>query len=190
MTNFCVTFIVLTTAKFLFWCKNGWMDFYTGKSSVRALLLLKKNYFLFKLLMKVSSSTLRCVFFPCPKIVHYRDQIWLWLLWKYCIFVALFKEFTAWKVPTFGVFSGPYFPAFGLNTGIYGVNLRIQSECRKIQTRKNSVLGHFSRSDSSTEPSHNFISLLFSIWMPLTIVITSTITTLSLSIAKYTQGWI
>ena len=87
-------------------------------------------------------------------------------------------------------YSGPYFLVFRLNMEIYSVNLRIQSECRKIQTRKNSVLGHFSRSDSSTEPSHNFISLLFSIWMPLTIVITSTITTLSLSIAKYTQGWI
>ena len=27
------------------------------------------------------------------------------------------------------------------------VSLRIQSECRKIQTRKNSVFGHFSRND-------------------------------------------
>ena len=33
-------------------------------------------------------------------------------------------------------FSGPYFPAFGLNTGRYGVFLRTQSECRKIGTRK------------------------------------------------------
>ena len=31
-------------------------------------------------------------------------------------------------------------------TEIYGVNLRIQSEYRKIRTRKNSVFGHFSRS--------------------------------------------
>ena len=27
---------------------------------------------------------------------------------------------TAWKVSKYGVFSGPYFPAFGLNTGKYG----------------------------------------------------------------------
>ena len=27
-----------------------------------------------------------------------------------------------------GVFSGPYFPVFGLNTELYGVNFRIQSE--------------------------------------------------------------
>ena len=44
-----------------------------------------------------------------------------------------------------GVFSGPYFPVFGLNTDIYGVNIRIQSEYRKIRTRRNSVFGHFSR---------------------------------------------
>ena len=32
-------------------------------------------------------------------------------------------------------YSGLYFPAFGLNTKRYGVSLRIQSKCRKIQTR-------------------------------------------------------
>ena len=46
---------------------------------------------------------------------------------------------TAWKVSKFGVFSGPYFPAFRLNTERYSVSLRIQSECWKIQIRKNSV---------------------------------------------------
>ena len=52
---------------------------------------------------------------------------------------------TTWKVSKYGVFSGPYFPAFGLNAEIYQVNLRIQSEYRKIWTRKTSVFGHFSR---------------------------------------------
>ena len=46
------------------------------------------------------------------------------------------------------VFSGPYFPVPGLNTEIYGVNLRIQSEFEKIQNRKNSVFGDFSGSDN------------------------------------------
>ena len=46
----------------------------------------------------------------------------------------------------YGVFSGPYFPVFGLYTEIYSVNLRIHSKYRKIRTRKNSVFGHFSRS--------------------------------------------
>ena len=44
-----------------------------------------------------------------------------------------------------------YFPVFGLNTEglnmeIYGVNIRIQSEYRKIRTRNNSLFGHSSRS--------------------------------------------
>ena len=58
---------------------------------------------------------------------------------------------TTWKVSKYGVISSPYFPVFRLNTGIYGVNLRIQSEYRKIRTRNNSVLGHFSRSDCICE---------------------------------------
>ena len=45
-----------------------------------------------------------------------------------------------------GFFSGPHFPVFGLNAEIYEVNLCIQSECRKIRTRNNSVFGLFSRS--------------------------------------------
>ena len=52
------------------------------------------------------------------------------------------KHFTACKVSKYGVFSGPYFNAFGLNTEIYV----IQFEYRKIRTRKNSIFGDFSRS--------------------------------------------
>ena len=33
-------------------------------------------------------------------------------------------------------FSGPHFPVFGLNTETYSLNLRIQSECRKMRKRK------------------------------------------------------
>ena len=50
---------------------------------------------------------------------------------------------TAWKVSKYRVFSGPYFPAFGLNTERYELSLRIRSKCGKIRTRKNSVFGHF-----------------------------------------------
>ena len=32
-------------------------------------------------------------------------------------------------------YSGPYFPAFGLNMEKYFVSLRIQSQCEKIRTR-------------------------------------------------------
>ena len=50
------------------------------------------------------------------------------------------------KVSKYGDFSGPYFPVFGLSTEIYGVNLRIQSDSRKIGTKKKSLFGPFSRS--------------------------------------------
>ena len=50
------------------------------------------------------------------------------------------------KVSKYGVIPGPYFPVFGLNTGIYSVNLRIQSEYKKIRTRNNSGFELFSRS--------------------------------------------
>ena len=70
--------------------------------------------------------------------------------------------FSARKVSKYGVISGPYFPAFGLNTEIYSVNLLIQSECRKIRSRNNSVFGHFSRSGfqltwSSVHGLHSFL---------------------------------
>ena len=71
----------------------------------------------------------------------------------YCTQVHAFvcpfsRTSTAWKVSKYGVFSGPYFPVFGLNTEIYSVNLRIQSKYRKLRTRKNSIFGHFSRSNT------------------------------------------
>ena len=61
----------------------------------------------------------------------------------------------------YGIISGPCFPVFGLNTRIYFVNLRIQSEYRKIQTRNNSVFGHFSCSESfdNYESSPLFLDL-------------------------------
>ena len=40
------------------------------------------------------------------------------------------------KSPPIWSFSGPHFAVFGLNTEIYRVNLRIQSEFGKMQTRK------------------------------------------------------
>ena len=49
------------------------------------------------------------------------------------------KKKNARKVTKYEVISGPYFPVFGLSTEIYSVNLRIQSEYRKIRTRNNFV---------------------------------------------------
>ena len=44
------------------------------------------------------------------------------LLLAFILFWLIYCPNTAWKVSKYGVFSGPYFPVFGLNTEIYGVN--------------------------------------------------------------------
>ena len=48
----------------------------------------------------------------------------------------------------YGLFCGPYLPAFGLSMEIYTINLPIQFICEKIRTRKNSVFGQFSSSEN------------------------------------------
>ena len=67
-------------------------------------------------------------------------------LWKFFKAASTWAIDLVWKVSKYGVLSGPYFPAFGLNTERYSVSLHIQFNCGKIGTRKNSVFGHFSRS--------------------------------------------
>ena len=47
-----------------------------------------------------------------------------------------FQSITLRKKYPYLEFSGPYTPAFGLNAEIYRVNIRIQSECGKVQTGK------------------------------------------------------
>ena len=97
-------------------------------------------------------------FWFCRKLVSvsiYNVGSILLLLKK--INISSLPSYTAWKVSKYGVNSGPLFPVFGLNTEIYLVNLRIQSEYRKIRTRNNSVFGHFSSSVSVTKiypPAH------------------------------------
>ena len=53
-----------------------------------------------------------------------------------CFNIFIFDYDTTWKVSILGFFSGPYCPAFGLNTERYSVSHRIQSECGKILTGK------------------------------------------------------
>ena len=60
----------------------------------------------------------------------------------FCCFIESYSKITQYKsihcvkAVSIRSFSGPYFPAFGLNRERYGKSLRIQSECRKIRTRK------------------------------------------------------
>ena len=43
---------------------------------------------------------------------------------------------TAWKVSKYGVFSGPYFPVFGLNTEIFSLcSVRIQANANQKKLR-------------------------------------------------------
>ena len=51
------------------------------------------------------------------------------------------KNYLCVKIVRIQSFSGSHFPAFGVNTEFYSVNLRIQSECRKMRTKKNSKYG-------------------------------------------------
>ena len=50
--------------------------------------------------------------------------------------MTVFKVKTLREKCPYSEFSGPYFPAFGLNTEIYKVNLRILSKCGKMETSK------------------------------------------------------
>ena len=52
------------------------------------------------------------------------------MAWKFA------KYFPVRKVSKYGVFSGPYFSVFELNTEAYAVTLPIESKYGKIRTRK------------------------------------------------------
>ena len=69
-------------------------------------------------------------FFQSSK--HDWKNTWFITTRSYYYFTKLLRE----KCPNTEFFSGPYFPAFGLNTERYGVFLLIQSKCGKIRTRK------------------------------------------------------
>ena len=72
------------------------------------------------------------------------------------------KLFNMVKVSKYGAFSSPYFPVFGLNTVIYGVNFPIQSEYGKIRTRKTPYLDTFHAVIYTffTTIAHGFLTLM------------------------------
>ena len=80
-------------------------------------------------------------------------------MWKKGKTLGILDHWLRWtlrqKYPNKEFFSGPYFSVFGLNTEIYRVNLPIQSEYRKMQTRINPLFGHFLR---RTTPKEDKIS--------------------------------
>ena len=83
------------------------------------------------------------------QVQNYGIKFCLRVLFYFCLSKTKgYWESKRSKMSKYGVISGLYFPVFGMNREIYGVNLRIQYEYRKIRTRKNSVFEQFSRSDS------------------------------------------
>ena len=58
------------------------------------------------------------------------------LQWLLVLFGTSFLISSDWKMSVFRVRLARIFPAFGLNTEIYFVNLGIQSKCKKLRTRK------------------------------------------------------
>ena len=86
-----------------------------------------------------------------------------------CTVTPLSLSSGAWKVSKYQVFSGPYFPTFGLNIEKYGVSLRLQFECGKTRTRKNFAFGHISCSVVVLEMmvylSCKRLILLFIVWL-------------------------
>ena len=65
---------------------------------------------------------------------------------------------TAKNVLKYKLLFGPYFAVFVMNTQIYSVNLRVQSEYGKIWTRKNPYSGTFYRGKISSLSSKQFFS--------------------------------
>ena len=116
----------------------------------------------FKSIRKINRKTLKQQVFSCEFCGIFKSSFlcrasigeYFLKKWKHYHFTVT-ALLTAWKVSRCRVIYGLYFPVFGLNTEIYGVNLSSQSEYRKIRTRNNSVLGHFSRSDWNCNPDQN-----------------------------------
>ena len=96
---------------------------------------------------KLLSSFFSTLILPLFKI-FFRVIFYLAVAFQRLWFPKAVMWYPHFRESKYKVFSGPYFPVFGLSTERYSVSLRIQSECEKIRTRKNSLFGHFSRSVS------------------------------------------
>ena len=86
--------------------------------------------------------------FPLVKQLETVQQLWCQIMIFFHLWCHLLSKYMIFKLcsPLCEMCPNTEFPAFGLNTERYFVSVRIQSECGKIRSRKNSVFGHFSRS--------------------------------------------
>ena len=82
-------------------------------------------------------DTTSCVYWDSPKLAmgqprgrQKTNQLYtLDPVLTCCLYCWIWKRITARKVSKYGVFSGPYFPVFGLNTEIYEVYIHIYAYC-------------------------------------------------------------
>ena len=85
------------------------------------------------------------------------DMDVLFIYFKWLVFRLIVSDAYSWycqcvKRVRIRSYSSPHFPRiFPHSDWIRRVSLRIQSECGKIRTRKNSVFGHFSRSECNNK---------------------------------------
>ena len=89
----------------------------------------------------VMTSEYKCAF----DLIFWRNLSWklLFLCSDHSQLTGLWLHYHCVKSVQWRVFSGPYFPLFGLNKDIYGVNLRLQSKHLKIRKGKTPYLDTF-----------------------------------------------
>ena len=114
---------------------KAWNHTNKGRGVLRTLSNIKGGAFY------ESSLRLKAANYFCNNL-YFRCLTGFWIrLWKeqrmyFEILLSLFQTKFIYENSSRS-FSDPYFPAFEPNTEIYGVSLRIQSECGKVRTRKN-----------------------------------------------------
>ena len=94
---------------------------------------VKKNFRYFFIITNCFSLWLLICF--CPKRTNFFNWISFHGSWRFIGQQGKKVNHHCVKSVRIRSYSGPYFPAFGLNPEGYGVYLRIQSECGKIRAR-------------------------------------------------------
>ena len=82
------------------------------------------------------TQTGKSIFKANDRVLHQSDKVTQGLQCNHKDdFDATFRTLNCVKRVRIQSYSGPHFPAFGLNTERYSVSLRVQSECGKMWTR-------------------------------------------------------
>ena len=110
-----------------FWVETIWIAFIKLNGKKMSFFLRSdrfKNYIVF-LTSEIIENTAKSHIYKSAKPCQIFQIINKWWFIKLCVKSFHIKSF-----------SGPFFPALGLNTESYSVNIRIRCKCGKIWTRK------------------------------------------------------